>query len=107
MALLQGYEIAHRTIDLLKNEALSRGQAPDTIGISEEALQKQLTVTTQSGTNLMDVSVEAESGDRAKQLANALCTTFVDYKKEVTKENARDTPSRNSKPGRVGRANRG
>ncbi len=91
VALLQSYEVAHRTISLLKDEALERGET--FTPITEEAFQKQLTVTNQPGTNLLEINVEAESASRARELADALCKSFLEYKTRTNKATSADTIS--------------
>lgn len=91
VALLQSYELAHRTVKDLETDALKQGKPASSVNITEEALQKQLTVNALPNTNLLEVNVEAESRSRATQLAEALCNTFVNYKNRVNKENSRET----------------
>lgn len=91
VALLQGYAMAQKTLDLLKNEYLAKGTVPDTDGLTAEQLQKTITVTVPRETNLVDVFVEAETPERAELLANAVCRTFVQWKKEVSQQNVQES----------------
>jgi len=91
IALLQGYAMAQKTLDLLKNEALAKGAVADTGGLTPEQLQKAITVTVPRETNLVDVFVEAETSERAELLANAVCRAFVQWKKEVSQQSVQES----------------
>ncbi len=93
VAMLQSYAMARRTIDWMKNDALSKGQSPEPIDTSAEQLQKSLTVSSPKETNLIDVSVEADSRLRGIELVDAISKAFVQWKKEVSQQNFLETQS--------------
>jgi polysaccharide biosynthesis transport protein len=89
--LLQGREIAHRAVDELRNEAIHNGRSPDSVGITDEALRKQLSVSVPAGTSVIEVSVEGANRNQAMDLANLVCDTYVKYKKDKASTNAKET----------------
>ncbi len=75
-------------ISLLQSRALAQSAAAR-VGISPETLQSATTITTaREGDNVIDVAVEADSRQQAIAWADALCRTFVDYKKSVAQHNS-------------------
>lgn len=90
ITLLQSYEIAQRTVQKLQQDAAAQGLSPDSVGIDAQGLQKATTVTNDTDTDVIDVQVEAPSREQAATWANALCQTFVAYKKEVAQQNSED-----------------
>lgn len=91
VAMLQSQAMSRRTIDWLKNEALSKGKSPDSIGIRAEDLQKSLTATSPKETNLIDITVEASARQQGIHLADAVSKAFVQWKKEVAQQNFEET----------------
>jgi polysaccharide biosynthesis transport protein len=89
-AMLQSIAMGLRTLDWLKNDALAHKRSTDAITITAEELQRSITVGTQSGTNLADVAVEAGSKEQALELVNAVCQTFIQWKKEIAAQNAKE-----------------
>jgi polysaccharide biosynthesis transport protein len=91
VGLMQSHTMARRTINKLKNEALKQGKSPDTIGIDVETLQKATTISGSKETNLIEISVDAESREKAMALADAIATTFIEWKKEVTQQSVTES----------------
>lgn len=89
--LIQSYTMARRTIDWLKNDALSKGRPTDSVKIDVPTLQRAITANAWRDTNLIDISVEAESPERAVELTNAVCQAFVLWKRETAQQNLQDT----------------
>jgi len=78
-------------ITLLQSRALAQ-QTAKKVGVSADALLAASTVTPQKeGDNVIDVVVEADSRQHAQAWADALCRTFVDYKKSVSQESSHGT----------------
>ncbi|MCC6730596.1 MAG: polysaccharide biosynthesis tyrosine autokinase [Chthonomonadales bacterium] len=93
IAMLQSIAMARRTIDWMKNDALSKGKPLDAIPEDVEDLQESISATAPRDTNLLNVSVEAGSRVEAEDLTNAVCQAFVQWKREVAQQNAQDTSS--------------
>ena len=78
-------------ITLLQSRALAR-LAAKKVGINADTLLGASTVAPQKeGDDVIDVAVEADSRRHAQDWANALCQTFVDYKKSVSQDSSRGT----------------
>ena len=78
-------------ISLLQSRALAQ-EAAQKVGVSTETLQNSAAVTPRKDDdNVIDVSVEADSRQRAMNWANALCQAFVQYKKSVAQHNSQET----------------
>ncbi|HZT44234.1 MAG TPA: polysaccharide biosynthesis tyrosine autokinase [Chthonomonadaceae bacterium] len=90
LALLQSYAMAGRSLAYLKNQALAKGQSGDDLNLTPDDLQKAITISNPKDTNILDVQVEAGSRERAEQLANAVCLAFVQWKKDVAKQDVED-----------------
>ncbi len=75
-------------ISLLQSRALAQTAAAR-VGIAPETLQNATTITTaREGDNVIDLAVEADSRQNAILWADALCQTFVQYKKSVAQHNS-------------------
>lgn len=90
VGMLSSYEMAKRTIEMLKNELYSKGESTENVGITPDDFQNNLTVTQYKETNLVDISVEAPSRQRAIDEANAVCNAFVNWKTELAQRNSKD-----------------
>ena len=78
-------------ITLLQSRALAQ-MAAKKVGISADTLLGSSAVAPQKeGDDVIDVAVEADSRQHAQDWANALCQTFVEYKKSVSQEGSRQT----------------
>jgi len=78
-------------ITLLQSRDLAQ-KAAKNLGISADALLAATIVTPQKeGDGVIDVAVEADSRRHAQDWAQALCRTFVEYKKEVSQGSSRGT----------------
>jgi succinoglycan biosynthesis transport protein ExoP len=90
LALLQGPHMAEKTVDLLKNEAQAHHRPTSEIGTSVEELRKSLTATVPKDTNLIAISVEADSKEQAQNLANAVSRAFVEWKQDMAQQSFKD-----------------
>ena len=78
-------------VTLLQSRGLAQ-EAARQVGISPEALQNASSISLQKeGDNVIDLAVEADSRRHAIDWANALCQTFVQYKKQVAQHNSQET----------------
>ncbi len=112
VAMLQSNAMAKRTVDWMRNLALDperarefarqpesfrqlaeeyvRLSAPERQRAADE-LQQAITAAASKDTNLLNVSVEANSLERAITLANAICKTFVEWKKDLSQQSYKET----------------
>lgn len=78
-------------ITLLQSRTFAR-LAAEKVGISPDVLLAVSAFAPQKeGNNVIDVAVEADSRQHAQDWADALCKTFVEYKKSVSQESSRGT----------------
>ncbi len=91
LAMVQSLAMAQRTVNYLKNEALSHHVSMEDVPEDLEKFQRLITVNNPKDTNLVDVTVEANSPERARKWANAVCQAFVQWKKEVARQNLDNT----------------
>lgn len=78
-------------ITLMQSRQLAK-EAAQKVGISTDAMIGSSTITPRKdGDNVIDVAVEAGSRQDAIAWANALCQTFVQYKKAVAQHNSLET----------------
>lgn len=59
--------------------------------LSIQSLKQMITINNPKDTNLIEITVKHQSPEQAAQIANAICTTFVDYintNSRTTSENA-------------------
>ena len=81
-------------ITLLQSRELAQ-QAARKLGISAETLQNAATITPRKdGDNVIDLAVVADSRQHAIDWANAICQTFVDYKKVLAQKNSQENLAR-------------
>ncbi len=84
VAMLQNILMAQNALDWLKNDAISKGRtATEFDDLNAERLQKAISAAVLKDTNIIEVTVDAASRDRAKALADGLCEAFVKYKKQI------------------------
>ena len=78
-------------ITLMQSRELAK-QAAQTVGVDTDTLLGASAITPRrDGDNVIDVAVEAGSRQQAVNWANALCETFVQYKKQVAQRTGQET----------------
>ena len=82
MALIQGGEMARRTLNQMKNEALIRGLPADAVPFTPAQIQKAVRVTNPPGTSLLTVTADADDPEQAGKLAEAVVRAYVLWKQE-------------------------
>jgi capsular exopolysaccharide synthesis family protein len=91
IALLSSYSMAQRAIDWMRSDAVKTGAPTEDIPDNPETFTRQISATPVRDTDLIDVSVEAESRPKAERLATAVCNAFVEWKAQVQKQDVQDT----------------
>ena len=91
VAMLQSTGMSRRTINWLKNQAMSSSAQSEAIHITPEELQRSISVTCPKDTNVLSVDVDAGSRADAETLANAVCQAFVTWKRDVAQQSTQDT----------------
>ena len=84
MALIQSREMARLTLAKLKNDALNARATDDTSSIASSTaddIQEAIKVTNPTDSNILVITAEAGTPIQARDLANAVASTFVAYKK--------------------------
>ncbi|MGI4790320.1 MAG: GumC family protein, partial [Janthinobacterium lividum] len=77
-------------ITLLQSRELAQ-EAAKKIGVSADTLLASSAITPRKdGDNVIDLTVEADSRQHAIERANALCQTFVEYKKTLAQRNSQE-----------------
>ena len=90
MALLQSDAMPQRTLQWLQNQPGAAGEAWSGSEWTASKLQHALTVINPKETNVFQVSAEAASPERAMQVANAACQSFLVWKKEMARQQVRE-----------------
>ena len=81
VALIQNREMARRSAAYMKNAAYITGQVQDTAALTQDQVQGAIKVTNPTDSNLLVVTADASTPTQARDLANAVAYSFVDYKK--------------------------
>lgn len=94
LGMLQSYEAARRTLEWLRNQEL-KGEVPEdvTARLDPWKLQDDIQVSSSENTNIITVQVEAPSRERARLLTDAVCKSFVDWKKVIASQSAQENVS--------------
>jgi capsular exopolysaccharide synthesis family protein len=94
VAMIESPGMALRTIDWLKNQALSQGKSLEDIGFSAEGLFKDysdvVSVRVPKDSNLIEVTAVADRPDRAVTLANAVCKAFEKWKDDLARSSVQE-----------------
>ena len=81
-------------ITLLQSRALAQ-EAAKKVGVSAETLQSAATITPRKdGDNVIDLTVDAGSRQDAIAWTNALCQTFIEYKKNLAQQDSQENLTR-------------
>lgn len=83
VALIQNRAMAQRTADYMKNNAIITGQVQDTAALSQDEVQGAVKVTNPTDSNLLVVTADASTPAQARDLAEAVARSFVQYKKDL------------------------
>lgn len=86
--------MAKRTLDYLKNDALTKGLSREALGVDDDEKFRQdftrlVRVDTPKDTDVVLVSAIGDSPTKAAILANAVCQAFVEWKKDIVNESTR------------------
>ena len=90
MAMLQSDAMPQRALDWLRSHP---GQGQSLFGGKEwtaAAIQRAVTFSNTKETNVIQVSDEASSPEQATLMANAVCSAFLQWKKELAQQQVRD-----------------
>ena len=93
LALLQSPGMVKKTAALLTSEAAAHNGSAGEVNTAVASLRKSLTVTVPRDTNLIALSVEADSKEHAQYLTNATCRAFVQWKQELAQQSFKDALS--------------
>lgn len=94
VAMIESQGMAWRTINWLKNQALSQGKPLEDTGFSEESLIRDyadiVSVRVPKDSNLIEVTAVADGPEQAATLTNAVCKAFVEWKNELARSSVQE-----------------
>ncbi len=90
MALLQSDAMPQRTLHWLRSQAGATGAAWLGNEWTASKLQHAVTIINPKETNVLQVSVEGASPEQAAQIGNAVCQSFLVWKKEMAQQQVRE-----------------
>lgn len=90
MALLQSDAMPQRTLQWLRSQPGTAGAAWSGSEWTVTKLQHAVTIINPKETNLLQVSAEGASPEQAAQIGNAVCQSFLVWKKEMARQQVRE-----------------
>lgn len=85
VSLIQSNEMARRTLNEMKNEAVMRGRPSDSVPFTIDQIQKAVRVTSPTGTHLLVITADAGDREQAKQVAEATARGVVSWRQDVAR----------------------
>ncbi len=91
MGLIQSSEMARRTLNQLKNEALVKGQSSESVPFTVDQIENGVKVTNPIDSALLDITADANDREQARLLANAVAHAFAIWKQDIAQAEIRQS----------------